>query len=86
MSHHYIHTNDCSLDNNALPTKYTEQNPVTIMSAAPATNGSVAASHGRGGAGNIHPDDTQYVDGSVTRSGPEGSHGDGAYSVGRGGE
>lgn len=43
-------------------------------------------SHGRGGAGNIHPDDTPYVDGSVVRAGPEGSHGDGAYSVGRGGE
>ncbi|ROT35461.1 hypothetical protein SODALDRAFT_320785 [Sodiomyces alkalinus F11] len=42
-------------------------------------------SHGRGGAGNIHPDDTPYADGSVVRAGPEGSHGDGAYSVGRGG-
>lgn len=43
-------------------------------------------SHGRGGAGNIHADETQYVDGSVVRAGVEGSHGDGAYSVGRGGE
>ncbi|KAL2757652.1 hypothetical protein ACRALDRAFT_1068188 [Sodiomyces alcalophilus JCM 7366] len=42
-------------------------------------------SHGRGGAGNIHPDDTPYADGSVVRAGPEGSRGDGAYSVGRGG-
>ena len=42
-------------------------------------------SHGRGGAGNINPDDTQYVDGSIVRAGPEGSHGDGAYSSGRGG-
>lgn len=42
-------------------------------------------SHGRGGAGNINPDDTQYVDGSIVRAGPEGSHGDGAYSAGRGG-
>ncbi|KAM0278365.1 hypothetical protein ACHAQH_005185 [Verticillium albo-atrum] len=41
-------------------------------------------SHGRGGAGNIHPDQTKYVDGSVVRTGPEGSHNDGAYSVGRG--
>lgn len=43
-------------------------------------------SHGRGGAGNIHADETKYVDGSVVRTGVEGSHGDGAYSVGRGGE
>ena len=43
-------------------------------------------SHGRGGAGNINPDDTQYVDGEVVRAGQEGSHEDGAYSTGRGGE
>ena len=43
-------------------------------------------SHGRGGAGNINPDDTQYVDGEVVRAGEEGSHQDGAYSTGRGGE
>ncbi|KAI1733973.1 hypothetical protein F4680DRAFT_367328 [Xylaria scruposa] len=43
-------------------------------------------SHGRGGAGNINPDDTQYVDGSIVRQGEEGTHGDGAYSTGRGGE
>ncbi|KAK0729005.1 hypothetical protein B0T21DRAFT_385130 [Apiosordaria backusii] len=42
-------------------------------------------SHGRGGAGNINPDDTKYVDGEVVRVGPEGSHGDGAFSTGRGG-
>ncbi|KAK4457990.1 hypothetical protein QBC42DRAFT_277765 [Cladorrhinum samala] len=42
-------------------------------------------SHGRGGAGNINPDDTKYVDGEVTRVGAEGSHGDGAFSTGRGG-
>jgi hypothetical protein len=42
-------------------------------------------SHGRGGAGNIGVDETKYVDGSIVRSGPEGSHGDGAYSAGRGG-
>lgn len=47
---------------------------------------SAEVSHGRGGAGNMHQDDTQYVDGSVVRSGVEGSHGDGAYSAGRGGE
>ncbi|KAK4140303.1 uncharacterized protein C8A04DRAFT_32183 [Dichotomopilus funicola] len=42
-------------------------------------------SHGRGGAGNINPDDTKYVDGEVVRVGAEGSHGDGAFSIGRGG-
>ena len=42
-------------------------------------------SHGRGGAGNINPDDTQYVDGEVVRTGTIGSHGDGAFSTGRGG-
>jgi hypothetical protein len=42
-------------------------------------------SHGRGGAGNINPDDTKYVDGEVTRVGEAGSHGDGAFSTGRGG-
>ncbi|KAI0192969.1 hypothetical protein EV127DRAFT_28076 [Xylaria flabelliformis] len=42
-------------------------------------------SHGRGGAGNINPDDTQYVDGSIVRQGDVGTHGDGAYSTGRGG-
>ncbi|KAK3489516.1 uncharacterized protein B0T23DRAFT_422225 [Neurospora hispaniola] len=42
-------------------------------------------SHGRGGAGNINPDDTKYVDGEVVRAGSEGSHGDGAFSTGRGG-
>ncbi|KAK0630061.1 hypothetical protein B0T17DRAFT_506561 [Bombardia bombarda] len=42
-------------------------------------------SHGRGGAGNINPDETKYVDGEVVRAGPVGSHGDGAFSTGRGG-
>ncbi|KAB5579883.1 hypothetical protein GE09DRAFT_1167584 [Coniochaeta sp. 2T2.1] len=42
-------------------------------------------SHGRGGAGNIKPDDTPYGDGEVVRAGPEGSHADGAFSTGRGG-
>lgn len=42
-------------------------------------------SHGRGGAGNINPDDTPYVDGEVVREGVIGSHGDGVYSAGRGG-
>ncbi|KAK5987294.1 hypothetical protein PT974_11419 [Cladobotryum mycophilum] len=46
---------------------------------------STEVSHGRGGAGNINPDETKYVDGEVVRSGVEGSHGDGAYSSGRGG-
>ncbi|KAI1476689.1 hypothetical protein F4774DRAFT_229109 [Daldinia eschscholtzii] len=42
-------------------------------------------SHGRGGAGNITPDNTKYVDGEIVRQGQEGSHGDGAFSTGRGG-
>ncbi|KAK1755073.1 hypothetical protein QBC47DRAFT_382675 [Echria macrotheca] len=42
-------------------------------------------SHGRGGAGNINPDETKYVDGEVVRVGAVGSHGDGAFSTGRGG-
>ncbi|KAI0505112.1 hypothetical protein F5B22DRAFT_537161 [Xylaria bambusicola] len=42
-------------------------------------------SHGRGGAGNINPDDTEYVDGEIVRQGDVGTHGDGAYSTGRGG-
>ena len=42
-------------------------------------------SHGRGGAGNINPDDTKYVDGEVVRAGVQGSHNDGAFSTGRGG-
>ena len=43
-------------------------------------------SHGRGGAGNFNADDTKYGDGEVVRVGVEGSHGDGAYSSGRGGK
>ncbi|KAI1428143.1 hypothetical protein F5Y12DRAFT_711458 [Xylaria sp. FL1777] len=42
-------------------------------------------SHGRGGAGNINPDSTEYVDGEIVRQGDIGTHGDGAYSTGRGG-
>ncbi|KAK4132307.1 hypothetical protein BT67DRAFT_443886 [Trichocladium antarcticum] len=42
-------------------------------------------SHGRGGAANIKPDETEYVDGEVVRVGEAGSHGDGAFSTGRGG-
>ncbi|KAF5723518.1 hypothetical protein FMUND_1758 [Fusarium mundagurra] len=45
---------------------------------------SAEVSHGRGGAGNFKPDDTEYVDGEVVRTGVVGSHGDGAYSSGRG--
>ncbi|KAF2963385.1 hypothetical protein GQX73_g10192 [Xylaria multiplex] len=41
-------------------------------------------SHGRGGAGNINPDSTEYVDGEIVRQGEVGTHGDGAYSTGRG--
>lgn len=46
---------------------------------------SAEVSHGRGGAGNFTVDDTKYEDGSIVRVGDEGSHGDGAYSAGRGG-
>lgn len=46
---------------------------------------SAEVSHGRGGAGNIKPDDTKYVDGEIVREGAAGSHGDGAFSTGRGG-
>ncbi|KAI9660177.1 MAG: hypothetical protein M1829_006513 [Trizodia sp. TS-e1964] len=42
-------------------------------------------SHGRGGAGNIHPDKEPYTDGEITRTGEVGDHGDGAFSTGRGG-
>ncbi|KAI1840969.1 hypothetical protein JX265_010441 [Neoarthrinium moseri] len=42
-------------------------------------------SHGRGGAGNINPDDTQYVDGEIVRTGEHGTQNAGAYSTGRGG-
>ncbi|KAL2064947.1 hypothetical protein VTL71DRAFT_4087 [Oculimacula yallundae] len=46
---------------------------------------SIEVSHGRGGAGNIGPDATQYVDGEIVREGSAGPHGDGAFSTGRGG-
>jgi len=46
---------------------------------------SVEVSHGRGGAGNIGADDTVYGDGEIVREGVVGDHGDGAFSVGRGG-
>ncbi|KAI0136225.1 hypothetical protein BJ170DRAFT_589219 [Xylariales sp. AK1849] len=46
---------------------------------------STEVSHGRGGAGNINPDDAKYVDGEIVRTGEEGTHGDGAFSTGRGG-
>ncbi|TAQ83681.1 hypothetical protein B7494_g7992 [Chlorociboria aeruginascens] len=42
-------------------------------------------SHGRGGAGNIGPDNTAYSDGEIVREGVVGDHGDGAFSSGRGG-
>lgn len=38
-------------------------------------------SHGRGGAGNINPDDTKYADGEIVREGTEGT----GVSTGRGG-
>ncbi|KAI9893102.1 MAG: hypothetical protein M1814_000649 [Vezdaea aestivalis] len=43
-------------------------------------------SHGRGGAGNIAPDTTQYADGEISRVGEPGQSADGgAFSTGRGG-
>ncbi|KAG8416939.1 hypothetical protein J3459_013489 [Metarhizium acridum] len=45
----------------------------------------VEVSHGRGGAGNINPDKTEYVDGGSRPRRSRGEHGDGAYSAGRGG-
>ncbi|CZS94518.1 uncharacterized protein RAG0_04463 [Rhynchosporium agropyri] len=53
------------------------------MSAKNSTE--VEVSHGRGGAGNIGPDTTQYTDGEIVREGVAGPHGDGAFSTGRGG-
>jgi len=47
--------------------------------------GHAEVSHGRGGAGNITPDNTQYVDGEIVRQGEVGSQGTGAFSTGRGG-
>lgn len=41
-------------------------------------------SHGRGGAANIRPDSQPYADGEITRQGPVGDQGDGAYSAGVG--
>ncbi|KAF8544302.1 hypothetical protein BDD12DRAFT_873208 [Trichophaea hybrida] len=41
-------------------------------------------SHGRGGQGNIGPDETKYIDGEIHREGDPTSTG-GAYSAGRGG-
>ncbi|KAK2734331.1 hypothetical protein FQN57_001698 [Myotisia sp. PD_48] len=52
------------------------------MAEEPATR---IVSHGRGGHGNIGADSTKYIDGEITRTGPEGDQGDGAYSAGRGG-
>jgi len=43
-----------------------------------------AVSHGRGGTGNIGPDDTKYVDGGIHREGDPTAHGV-PYSTGRGG-
>lgn len=39
-------------------------------------------SHGRGGAGNINPDDTKYADAEIVRAGEEGT----GVSTGRGGK
>ncbi|KAF8456363.1 hypothetical protein BGX38DRAFT_1164285 [Terfezia claveryi] len=44
----------------------------------------VPVSHGRGGTGNIGPDDTQYVDGGIHREGDPATQGV-PYSTGRGG-
>ncbi|KAF2204604.1 hypothetical protein GQ43DRAFT_364256 [Delitschia confertaspora ATCC 74209] len=42
-------------------------------------------STGRGGAGNIGPDNNTYVDAGIVREGYQGESLDGAYSTGRGG-
>ena len=47
---------------------------------------SIEISHGRGGVGNISADNSEYVDGEIVRIGAEGSHGDGPFGTGRGGE
>lgn len=39
-------------------------------------------SHGRGGAGNIAPDEKAYTDGEIVREGALGEQGDGAYNSG----
>ncbi|KAF8424699.1 hypothetical protein EV426DRAFT_88714 [Tirmania nivea] len=44
----------------------------------------VPVSHGRGGTGNIGPDNTQYVDGGIHREGDPATQGI-PYSTGRGG-
>lgn len=54
--------------------------------STPPMSSAAETSHGRGGAGNIIADDTEYMDGEVVRQGQAGSHGDGAFSAGRGGE
>jgi len=45
-------------------------------------SGSPIISHGRGGAGNIAPDEKAYTDGEIVREGSIGDQGDGAYSSG----
>jgi len=42
-------------------------------------------STGRGGAGNIGPDDNVYTDGGIVREGVQGESVDGDFSTGRGG-
>ncbi|KAF2650208.1 hypothetical protein K491DRAFT_609257 [Lophiostoma macrostomum CBS 122681] len=42
-------------------------------------------STGRGGAGNIGPDEHVYTDGGITREGVQGQSHDGEFSTGRGG-
>merc|ERR1712000_264760 len=65
-----------SLHTSLIRSRFEKQLSIAVIMSA-------EVSHGRGGAGNINPDDTQYIDGSIVRAGPEGSHG--AYSAGRGG-
>jgi len=64
---------------------HTEDNTKSISLANMSAKNSMEVSHGRGGAGNIGPDSTQYVDGEIVREGVVGEHGDGAFSTGRGG-
>merc|ERR1712225_49261 len=78
------HTAEISDLNTHVP-YHTEDNTKSISLANMSAKNSMEVSHGRGGAGNIGPDSTQYVDGEIVREGVVGEHGDGAFSTGRAG-
>lgn len=52
-----------------------------LILTAPTKMSAPEVSHGRGGAGNITPDDTKYADSEIVRAGDEGT----GVSTGRGG-